>query len=107
MRPNAKKESVSHKQVVQHTRSIILCPHLNSESISCFKTHFLAVSIITYSTAQVANISTQILQKSEHWVLMIRMISRLRTTEMKYLRRIKGVTRMNRLRNEEIRKLFD
>ena len=40
---------------------------------------------------------------SETWIMMKRYESRLGTTEMAYLRRVEGVSRIDRVRNEDVR----
>ena len=40
----------------------------------------------------------------EAWALTSKTTSKLQAAEMRVLRRIKGVTRLDRLRNEDIRK---
>ena len=44
---------------------------------------------------------------SESWVLTERDVSKIRAAEMKYLRRVRGISKLDRIRNETIRNHLD
>nr|CAH7713655.1 unnamed protein product [Callosobruchus chinensis] len=69
---------------------------------SCFSKRELSIKtkLKVYKTL----VLPVLLWGSESWVLSKRMKQQLQTMEMKFLRRIKGVTRADRIRNEDIRK---
>ena len=72
--------------------SVIMKRELSKKpKLSIFKTVF--VSILTYG--------------HESWVMTKRMRSQVQASEMRFLRRIDGVTLFNKTRSSEIRKPFD
>ena len=61
------------------------------------------LSKTTKLSAYIAIVKPSLLYGSETWTLQNRHMKKLQATEMRYLRNVEGVTRMDRMRSDDIR----